>query len=312
MLHSDIAIPPAFFPALGMVVTLWCGTNTTESVHAQAADLFTELTGPGLVFTGANGVPQPVHLPASTLSADMSDAQRTPALERLAGKLEWNRFVRDAVTAPVMVDIEAIDAGDGERLGLLVHNAFVAHATLDTLHDSELMQQLFGRPSSNQESAGVVTEELSSEELSRLGFAEPAASSDSFAYLELPLLNQVIVRGVIRIQKRQRAGAIEFAWRLDERFNSVEKYASRWTKLERNEVGKLFEGESFPYAGFGGWLGAYQLQVDEPSPLLIESQMLLREPTEWFAGSNFLRSKLPLSLQENARTFRRKLQQPEP
>ncbi len=312
MLLRLIANFPAFFPALAWLVTFTCGFVATEATHAQTADLFIELTESGLVFTAANGVAQSVILPAPTLLADISDDNREAVLERLAGKLEWGRFEREAVTAPVMIDIEAIDAGDGERLGLQVHNAFVVHATLETLRDSELMQQLFGRPSSNQEASGVVTEELSSEELSRLGFAEQAASGDSFAYLELPLLNQVIVRGVIRIQKRQRAGAIEFAWSLDERFNSSEKYASRWTKLERNEVGKLFEGESFPYAGFGGWLGAYQIDADEALPVLIESQMLLREPTEWFAGSNFLRSKLPLSLQENARTFRRKLQQRKP
>lgn len=285
----------------------WFCMHNVDCLHGQEADFFAQLTGPGLVFAGS----QHEALPAPTLSAEMSDAQRVEALQQLAGKLDWSRFVRDSVNAPVMVDIEAIEAidgVDGQRLGLRVHNAFVVHTTLETLRDGDRMQQLFGAPGTNQDSEGVVADELESQQLVDEGFSEQAASQDSFAYLELPLLNQVIVRGVIRIQKRERDGGIEFAWRLDEEFNSVEKYASRWTKLERNEVGELYEGETFPYTGFGGWLGAYELKPGESTPLLIESQMLLREPVEWFAGSNFLRSKLPLSLQENARSFRRKMQ----
>jgi hypothetical protein len=35
--------------------------------------------------------------------------------------------------------------------------------------------------------------------------------------------------------------------------------------------------------------------------------MLMHEPTQWFSGSNFIRSKLPLAIQEGARSFRRSL-----
>lgn len=282
---------------------------------AQEASLFSELTQRGLAFSDE----QRVRLSPPTLGPDMSASERTEVLHKLAGRLGWERFSRDAVTAPVVVDIDTIDGPAGERLGLRVHNAFIAYTTLETLGDRELMEEIFGAAPVNQAPAPeksnaaatsdvgrVVMQEISQADLERLGLSEQAHSAASFAYIELPLLNKVLLRGVIRIEKRQREGALEFAWRFDPSFNSVEKYASRWTRLERDAVGKLIEGASLPYSGCGGWMGVYQIDVASKQ-LLVESQMLLREPTEWFAGSNFLRSKLPLTLQENARSFRRKI-----
>ena len=290
-----------------------CMAVAVGPLCAQEASLFGELTQRGLAF----GDEQRVRLSPPTLSPDMSASERAEVLHKLAGRLGWERFSRDAVTAPVVVDIDTIDGPAGARLGLRVHNAFVAYTALDTLGDRELMEEIFGAPPVNpapekskaaaaSEVGRVVMQEIPQADLERLGFDEQAHSAASFAYIELPLLNKVLLRGVMRIEKRQREGAIEFAWRLDPSLNSVERYASRWTRLERDAVGKLIEGASLPYSGCGGWMGVYEIDAASEQ-LLVESQMLLHEPTEWFAGSNFLRSKLPLTLQENARSFRRKI-----
>ncbi len=300
-------------------------TVPSSPLHAQASDLFSELTERGLEFTDQ----QRVTLSPATLQPGMTDGERTEALVKLAGKQKWDRFARDAVTAPVVVDIDTIDDPSGERLGLRVHSAFVAYTTLETLGDRDLMEETFGpapvhstednsalrddekggdvKRDVEDDTVRVVMRELPAAELIQLGFAKQAEQGQaSFAYIELPLLNKVLLRGVIRIEKHERADAVEFAWRLDPSFNPDKKYASRWTRLERDAVGKLIEGDSFPYTGCGGWMGVYEIDP-EKKQLLVESQLLLREPTDWFAGSNFLRSKLPLSLQENARTFRRKI-----
>ncbi|MEO8272070.1 MAG: hypothetical protein ABI557_20335, partial [Aureliella sp.] len=108
-------------------------------LHAQQPDLFRELTQLGLEFDDLQRVT--MSLPA--LQAGMTDSARLEALDKLAGKQRWDRFSRDAVTAPVVVDIDTIDDPSGERLGLLVHNAFVVYATLETLRDRELMGEMF-------------------------------------------------------------------------------------------------------------------------------------------------------------------------
>jgi hypothetical protein len=179
------------------------------------------------------------------------------------------------------------------------------------------MQQMFGKPeSATGDQVQVVIKELPKQELREQGFVAQADSHATFAYLELPLLNKVIMAGVIRIEKHEREGASEFYWRLDPSFNQHAPYASRWIQLERNSVGRLIRGDSFPYSGCAGFTGVYEIDdlslpttqvADSAGKLLIESRLLLREPQEWFAGSNFLRSKLPSAMQENARSFRRTL-----
>ena len=287
---------------LVMFLGAGAGTSATAQVVKLEGKLFTELTERGLPFSADDLI----RLPLPTLLPSMSDTAREEALQKLARKQEWSRFSRDSVMAPITIEIETVNSSQGERLGMTVYNAFIAHASMERLRDKEAMEQIFGRPNDAAESNSVVTAELTPEKLRELGFTEQADSAATYAYLELPLLNQIIVRGVVCIEKRERAGAVEFFWRLDPDFNSVEKYASRWTKLERNSVGKLLEGESFPYAGCGGFMGVYEL---DPAikQLLVESRLLLREPKEWFSGSNFLRSKLPPMMQENARNFRRKM-----
>jgi hypothetical protein len=279
----------------------------------QEADLFSELSSQGLEFTSDLRVP----LPGPTLQPEMDQAARLAAVRALAGKLEWERFTRDSVSAPIMIDIEMLADSAGQRLGLAVHNAFIAHAAMGQLRDTQAMQQIFGKPeSATGDHVQVVIRELPKQELRELGFLPQADSPATFAYLELPLLNKVIIAGVMRIEKRERDGAIEFYWRLDPNFNQHEAYASRWIQLERNSVGRLMRGDSFPYSGCAGFTGVYELNSTLNSPhddatsagkLLIESRLLLREPQEWFAGSNFLRSKLPSAMQENARSFRRTL-----
>ncbi len=309
---------------LCLVLGNWLLTTLAgRPLRAQRDDLFTDLTQRGLPFTDQ----QRITLSAATLQPGMTDSERTKALAQLIGKLKWDRFARDTVNAPVVVDIDTINAPSGERLGLRVHSAFLAYTTLEALRDRDLMEETFGAApidSAPIDSAAsdssknvdgenaqprVVLRELPAAELTRLGFAdqaERAQGQTSFAYIELPLLNKVLLQGVIRLEKRDRPGAVEFAWRFDPSFNAKENYACRWTRLERDAVGKLIEGDSYPYSGCGGWMGVYEVDREERQ-LLVESQLLLREPVDWFAGSNFLRSKLPLTLQENARTFRRKI-----
>lgn len=283
-----------------------CASGTVrDCVAADTQDLLQTLLTQGIRLT--DDVTAPVAAP--TLTPSMTPDQRTAALQELAGKQEWSRFAKNSVTAPVTIDIESIEDSRGERVGHDIQNAFIVYASLEQLSDADFMEQMFGRPAATSQTDGsqaAVARELTDEELQQLGVMPDKEQGEAYAYLELPLLNRVIVRGVIHIQRRERPGAYEFAWQLEPAFADSEQFAGRWTELERNAVGRLVEGESHPYQGCGGFMGVYQLD-EQQGQLLIESRMILHEPPEWFAGSNFLRSKLPLSMQENARSFRRKL-----
>jgi len=298
---------------LPTICLMWGLWEIGTPLLGQEGDLGSQLTGPGLEFSSDLRV----RLPGPTLKPEMDAAARQAAVRALAGKLDWERFTRNSLSAPIMINIELLADRNGQRLGLAVHNAFMAHAALGKLRDTQAIQQIFGQPESARgEQVHVVIKELPKQDLREQGFVSQAESPATFAYLELPLLNKVIMAGVIRIEKSEREGAIEFYWRLDPSFNQHASYASRWIQLERNSVGGLIRGDSFPYSGCAGFTGVYELNdlsfptnqdADSAGKLLIESRLLLREPQEWFAGSNFLRSKLPSAMQENARSFRRTL-----
>ncbi|MCA9132764.1 MAG: hypothetical protein KDA45_06405 [Planctomycetales bacterium] len=283
-------------------ISLWSAAARESRLCGSEPDLFTQLSEQGLSL----GEQATWKLPGPTLAQDQSPEQRNAALETLAGKQGWARFARNSIMAPVAVDIEALQDKQGNRWGHDIHTAFMVHADLQQFRQEDLLEQLLGPPPTLEDPSTGGIEALSAEELRAVGISLPADSNESYVYIELPLLNKIIVRGVLHLAQRERAGAYEVAWQLDPRFSAVEKYAPRWHKLERNAVGRPTEGPAHPYLGLAGRVGVYQLDT-APSQLLVESRMLLREPEAWFAGSQFLRSKLPLSVQENARRLRRKL-----
>jgi hypothetical protein len=271
-------------------------------VWVQADDWTTLLLERGIQLTDR----VTAKLAEPSLRDSLTEKERSATLQKLAGKLDWGRFVRDSVMAPVAIDIESIRDAEGNRIGHDIHSAFVLYADLDKVRDAEVMEQLFGKPSETAGSEGVITREIAADQLKQLGLTQVPDAGESYAYLQLPMLKKIVVRGVIHIQKRERPGAFEFFWQLDPTLGTSPEYASTWTKIERDAVGVPQEGEPQPYMGCGGWMGIYEVDPITHQ-LLVESRMIMHEPQEWFAGSNFLRSKLPLSMQENARSFRRKL-----
>lgn len=301
-LSRPLTASPGWHSRRWWVLLLIVGWSSGLGRPVTGQDLASHLTSAGIEFTPGVSI----KLPRPSLSPEVAQADRLAAAQALAGSAAWERFIGDSLNAPVTVDIAPIVGPQAERLGLSVHTAFVVHTTLERLSDRQAMEAVFGKPQEGSQMDGLVIQELSADQLQSHGMEQMSDGSTQFFYIELPLLNKVLVQGVARVEAQQREDGVEYYWQLDPRFNDQPQWATRWTRLERNAVGKLVHGETFAYAGCGGFWGAYQIGP-EASPLVIESQLLLREPQQWFAGSHFLRSKIPSLMQENARTFRRKL-----
>ena len=258
--------------------------------------------------------------------------------------MEWERFRSGSISAPVAVAIESIPVAEGQGVAHTVHQAFLVRADWESLRDERLLEQVLGERGGADDSAestdgskpaAATIRELTAEERRDAGLPAAAPSSaeavpspeaiasadanatsgntagagdvhETYAAVVLPLLNRVIVRGVLHAERRERPAAYEVAWELAPRLGPNERMAASWSPLERDAVGRQTEGDRQSYAGCGGWLGVYEID-DASGLLLIESRMVLYEPETWFSGTKLLRSKLPLSIQENARTLRRKL-----
>lgn len=256
-----------------------------------------------------------IALPAPLLSDSDSSAARTERLESLSARHGWQRFSRPSVMAPVHIELSYIHDATGRRVGHHVYSAFIVHAALSTLRDQELMDSLFGANSDDGQTIGFQPEKVADPILESVSIAAPDENGVRFSTIYLPLMNRVALHGTARIEKQESDSSITIAWHFDPAFTfedwssaaePLRKYANRYTRIERDELGRSIDSSPVPYSGCGGYLSVRETGL-QPDQLLIESHMVLHEPMEWFAGSNFLRSKLPTVLQESAQSFRRRV-----
>lgn len=271
-----------------------------EPATTDRSDLAVILTEQGVEV--ADGVSVP--LPAARIRFDAEGDDQS--LHELAGAAEWDRFVEDTVTAPVTVTIEAAAAGD-MRLGHRVRTAFVLHAALEKVQAEEAVQKMLGVENGFK---GATAKRLTAAELAAVGIGHDGSGREQFLFVEIPLLNRIKVRGVVRAVKRESPGGVQVAWEFDPRFADVPRWRTTWTKVEENELGERVEGEPQPYEGCGGIVTVKKLQPAgerHVDVLVVESRMVICEPEAWFQGSNLLRSKIPLTAQEGVRLLRRKM-----
>ncbi len=244
-------------------------------------------------------------LPSPILAGQPSPESLTERLNQFSGNDGWERFSRDSNVAPVSVKIDGILAEDGKRIGHSVHSAFVIHTSLANLRDRNLLEATFGKPSEGAE--GLVLEEIPKGNLPDIGLPHPPNEHRRYIYAKLPLLSKVEIQGVLRVEQRVDDSSIYLCWKLEDSVPESSRYRSQYLKWTNDEVGKKTSSDPVAYSGLGGYMHIAKLP-NLDGALLTETHLILNEPTEWFHGSNQLRSKLPLSIQESARSFRRKTQ----
>ena len=219
-----------------------------------------------------------VELPAPLLGSDVDDIEA--AIESSIGGLSYRQFARNSVVAPVRIKLQYIKDADGNRVGHLVHLAMIAHTDIATLKSEATMRNLFS-------AEGGEGNLLSNEELVRHGVND-GGEDVQYQRVQFELLERVELDCVLRVGVEGSTERQQLNLKVDDRFEN------RW---------KSDQGEG-DYRGFQGWLHA--ARVDD-GLVFIEARLAFAEPPSWFRGSNFLRSKLPLALQEAAREFRRRL-----
>ncbi len=242
---------------------------------------------------------------------EQSVLQRQAKLAELSGRIDVKQFTRQSIQAPVMIQLSPIQDQQGNRLAHRLHSAFVAYAPLEKLRDDQLLKQVFGGamdeavPKAAERQVEGPSKEIPADVLEQLAVERPG-DTERFQFVSFPLLNEVEVKGTLYVRRTEGEDWIQLDWLLDPRFEAAGEYANRWSKETRDELGQAVRTEPLPYTGMGGRL-MVSVTDAENDQLLFESRMVLHEPEDWFTGDNFLRAKLPLAIQENARNFRREL-----
>ena len=294
---------------LVLVGTARAETAPADNAPAETAPaestLLRELIHPGVRLPSG----QFVRLPEPLLPDGLDTEQQDKLLRKAAGKHPLDRFVRNSVVAPFNLEIDSVEDAAGNRTGQRASFYFVTYGTLAGLVSENLLGELAGAQESRGETAGPIkVRSLSDDELRSRNLAprKEANLVESYVAIDVPILDRVRLSGVGRGIRQKSDDSILGAWTLDERFADDKTSPNRWRAIERDQRGNTTLGPPTPYSGLGGYIKATRLH--EPAgALLVECHVAFDEPRDWFDGKNLLRSKLPLVVQENVRTFRRKV-----
>lgn len=244
---------------------------------------------------------QPVSLSEPILPGGLdADSQRKLIEGQLRG-MRFSQFTRDSIVAPVRIDLQYIKNAAGERVGHQVHVLFVAHETLERFASDQFSDLLIGE---SAEEDAEHNQPVPAETLRSMG-VDQVGENTHYRRLRFELLDKVRLDLMIRLQQTMSTGQN----RID--IELVDAFENRWQSIEsgpNSDRDSSVDSETDPggpYSGMAGWLTATSLSGLDA--VLIEARFVLHEPTGWFRGDNFLRSKLPIVLQEAARDLRRHL-----
>jgi hypothetical protein len=267
--------------------------------------VFKELTTSGV----AIGTGESVKVAAPSLSGGESALEQSKALSVAAGHHAIDEYLRNSPVAPFTIKMESLTNSQGVRVAQTLDVWFIAHGDLTTVSDENMLSELgVDLKQESGDEFGADARRLDEKELSERGLSvnRIEEGSEAFVGFKSPLLDRVLVGGTIHSFETRTANSILLSGVLDTRFGNDPVFPNQWQSIERNEAGESSLGEPNPYSGFGGYVKATAL-LEPHGTLLIEVHVVFHEPEGWFRGANLLRSKLPIVIQDQIRSFRRKL-----
>lgn len=277
---------------------------------ADVNTLFSQLRNGGVSLTDHVTAEIPAMAFIDSFGEPVGSTEVEKSLQNLARAGGIQRFIRDSAVAPIAIEMDSVSNSDGQRIGHLLEVTFVVHAPIDLIEDSDALKSLLGGSAQAVETddAGAANK-VNAEELAELGITHDA-ETESFSRVNFPLLDRVMVEGVIHAETERRVNGekddlVTIAWQLDPRFQNS------WSPIERNDLGEEVTGDAKPYQGLGGLITATRLPAEvagvDSKATIVQAKLVVHEPVDWFGGRNQLRSKLPLIIQDRVRDLRRKL-----
>jgi hypothetical protein len=258
------------------------------------------------------GIPLPagpaVRLAPPLMNPGLTGQELQAVLAKAAGSHPLDLFLKRTDAAPFTLTLHSVDDAAGKRVAQTIDLAFVAYGNLDRVVKEDVLNQLLGTNAKKGKDLGEV-KLLSPDKLKERGIKLLQAPNleERYAGLDVFLLEKVKITGVTRNVKAHGPGWVLLAMQLDSRFEKDKQYPNRWRSYNALEDTL---GSPQAYSGLGGYALVTRLAQPEGA-LFFELHAALHEPEAWFGGPNLLRSKLPLVIQENVRTLRRKLKEKE-
>ena len=148
---------------------------------------------------------------------------------------------------------------------------------------------------------------LSADDLEKRGISIPTELTEraSYTHAASTLLERVRLEVTTHAVYSQSGESTLLAGKVDPRFAGDEEFPNRWRSVEISG-GRKRLGPAEVYSVSAGYWKATQLR-SPAGAILIEYHSVVEQPSGWFGGRDLLRSKMPLAVQSEVRTFRRKV-----
>src|SRR5262249_21631595 len=204
---------------------------------------------------------------------------------------------RASVVAPQIVKFRDIDADAADSRGRGIDLWFVAHGNLELLTTKDLQGQFGG-------GKNRVTS-LKDEELNKRDIKIKAEEGLEETYLHAvaSILDRVQVSATSHGMISRTKDSIVLATRLDPRFAKDAGFPNQWRSITLKDDKETL-GSPQPYDGAGMYMKLTRLH--EPAgAVFVEFHQVFVEPKQWFDAPNMLKSKLPIVIQAEVRSFRK-------
>jgi hypothetical protein len=263
--------------------------------HEDHNSLYRSLIDPGLDI----GVNLKAKLPPPTMPDGLDAARQKAAITALIGNdYTFDEFTRNSSVAPHLLRLSDIKPSDPTAPARAVDAWFVLYGDLKALDDEKFLERLLsvGRGDGKGDS-------IKNNDLAKRGIKIADAKKEGYGHIEFDFLDKVRIRATGHAMWSRTVDSVLVAVDVDSRFQNDQDFPNNWQSIS-NANGQLKFGPATPWAGSGLYLKITKLAVPAGA-LFCEQHVIFAEPTGWFDGANFLRSKLPPVVQSNVRTMRR-------
>lgn len=242
-----------------------------------------------------------LRLPPPSLPDGVAPAAVRQVLQQIADENHpLDQLLRKSVVAPFVLKITDEKPVAG-ALPRRVDLWFVAYGDLKLMSDEDFLKGQAGGNNPNGDHAAFLTDqELASRQI------QPERD-ERYLAATVSLFDRVRVSGVMRTQLTRSDQSVIAAGMLDPRFDRDAQFPNVWRSLGRDENGNLQVGPPHAYHSAGWYCKATKL-AEPAGAVLVEFHVVFDEPHGWFNGTNLLRSKLPIVVQDGVRKFRRRLE----
>ena len=256
-----------------------------------------------------------IKLPPPALRPGMTaEAQRAAITPLARGKCTYEDLADRSLQAPFVLSDRLIPTTNEKAPARRIDLWFIAHGDWKKATSEEFLANLLKsvQPQTNDPLASKPVT-LKEEDLARrnVRLQTQPGLEDRYGFGRAVLFEKVQLSSTRHGMVVRRADVVLMAEKIDPRFTNDPDYPNQWRSVTIGEDGKVALGTPQPYVEAGSY-GLVTPLADPAGAIFFEFHMVYEEPHGWFGGTGLVSSKLSLAIQDNLRTFRRRLMAPAP